>query len=130
MHDTRLIGTWQSDKRRTKREILARRDIRPGKGRTALVNLFGKLTLRYTRTRCYSTLDGSTDAAPLRIVAKDADSVVVIGTAPVSGDALIYHVHFEGPTGSRKPPYYWVSIGGFREYFRRVRTRRATTRCG
>jgi len=129
MYDTRLTGTWRSDKRRTTREILARRDIPAGKSRAKLIEIFGKLTLRYTRTRCHSTFDGSTEARPLRIVAKDADSVVVIGTAPLSDDDLIYHVHFEGPfTRSGQPRYYWVSVGGFREYFRRVEKRRPTTR--
>src|SRR5262245_15157509 len=66
MQDARLLGTWRSDKRRTRLEILARRDIRGGKGRTRLIDIFGKLTLRYTRTRCYSTFEGSIDVRPLR----------------------------------------------------------------
>jgi hypothetical protein len=128
MHDPRLTGTWRSDKRRTTREILARRDIPGGKRRTTLLNVFGKLTLRYTRTRCYSTFDGSTDVRPLKVVAKDASSVVVIGSGPLGDQDVIYHIHFEGPERSPTPPYYWVSLGGFREYFRRVRARRPTTR--
>ena len=70
---------------------------------------------------------GSTDVRPLRVVAKDADSVVVIGTDALTGEDLIYHLHFEGPpTPPGQPSYYWVSLGGFREYFRRVRQVRAS----
>jgi len=128
MHDNRLIGTWRSDKRRTAQEIRARRDIPAGK-RAKLVSLFGKLTLRYTRSKCYATFDGSTDIRPLRLVAKDPGGVVVIGTAPLTGQDLIYHIRFESPSGpSAKPPYYWISLGRFREYFRRVQRRRPTTR--
>jgi hypothetical protein len=128
MYDRRLIGTWRSDKVRTLREIRARRDIPAGKRRAKLESLFGRLVLRYTRTKCYATLDGSTDVRPLRIVAKDSTSVVVVGTSALAEEDLIYHIHFEGPVaGSSRPPYYWVSLGGFREYFRRVRARRPTT---
>jgi hypothetical protein len=45
MHDPRLIGTWRSDKQRTTREILARRDIPAGERRDTLVSMFGRLTL-------------------------------------------------------------------------------------
>src|ERR1041385_719644 len=118
MFDKRLIGTWRSDKKRTAAEILARRDIRAGKRRTRLMSLFGKLTLRYTQTKCYTTFKGTTEVGPLRIVAKDADGVVLLAGSPF-GD-MIYHIRFEACPKREMPRYYWISLGEFREYFRRV----------
>jgi hypothetical protein len=66
MHDPRLMGTWRSDKLRTRREIFSRRDIPAGKRRDALVNIFGRLTLRYTKTRSYSTFRGTTYTSTAR----------------------------------------------------------------
>ena len=111
--DNRLIGTWQSDRRRTAKEIGARRDIPPLK-RQALANIFGRLQLRYTRSRCYSTFEGKTTVFRYRIVARDATSLVLVGT-PVSADEAesIQHIRFERD-------HYSVCLGSFREYFRRV----------
>ena len=114
LFDKRLIGTWRSDKRRTAAEIQARRDLPVGRRRTMLMSLFGRLTIRYTRSRYYVTLNGFTEALPLRVVAQNADGVVV-----VSGDE-ISHVRFERRPNGQTPRYYWISLGQFREYFRKV----------
>jgi hypothetical protein len=113
MHDRRLLGLWKSDARRTRRDLRARRDIGP-KTQRVLSRLFGRLELRYTRTRCHSTLDGSTFIAPYVVVAKDASSVAIV-SRDVLGEEAISHVHFEG---SR----FWVPVGRglFREFFKRV----------
>jgi hypothetical protein len=117
MYDSRLIGTWKSDARKTAREITVRRDV-AGRKRTKLQSLFGKLELRYTRGRCYSTLDGETRVTSYRVVAKDAYSVAVISSNPFSGEQ-IWHIHFEGKR-------YWISLGGrMREYFMRIDGKRA-----
>ena len=55
MKDSRLIGTWKSDGRKTAKEIAARRDI-PASKKVKLRHFFGKLELRYTESRCYSRL--------------------------------------------------------------------------
>jgi hypothetical protein len=112
MFDSRLIGTWRSDRSRTKKEIEALRDI-PTRRRPKLIRMFGKLTLRYTRTRCYSTFDGDTDVAPYRVLAKNSYEVVITAPSYLDGELKIQHIHFEGE-------YYWVTLGAFREYFRRV----------
>jgi hypothetical protein len=118
MLDKRLIGTWRSDKKRTAQEIRSRRDISTGKRRTFLINIFGKLTVRFTRTKCYTTLKGCTDVGPLRIVAKDAGGVVILSRS-IGGD-IIYHIRFEHRPNGGLPNYYWICLGQFREYFRRV----------
>ena len=114
MLDTRLLGTWKSDKRRTAREVVARKDFKPNR-KAKLLSLFGKLELRYTRTHCHSRFDGEKlSSGNYHVVAKNSESVVVVTTNPISGD-VISHLHFEGPN------LYWVSVAGrFREYFRRI----------
>jgi hypothetical protein len=111
MYDRRLLGSWRSDRRKTAREITSRKDIPPNQ---RLLSIFGKLELRYTRARCYSTLDGHTEVGHYRVVAKNSSSVVTVGTSSLTGEEAIYHIHFEGN-------YYWISLGKFREYFRRVK---------
>ena len=108
MRDSRLLGMWRSDSRRTLRDLRARRDISP-KAQRVIGALFGKLELRFTSTRCYSTLDGSTSSAPYVVVAKDSSSVATVS------DETISHIHFEG---SR----FWINVGSglFREFFKRI----------
>ena len=57
---------------------------------------------------------------PYRVVAKNADSVVVVGS-PGSGaeEDSIHHIRFEelGP----RPQVYWVALGSIREFFRRIK---------
>jgi hypothetical protein len=113
MQDTRLLGVWRSDARRTRRDLGARRDI-PLKTRRAIDGMLGRLELRYTRTRCHSTLDGSTFSAPYVVVAKDSSSVAIV-SRDVLGEEAISHIHFED---SR----FWIHVGRglFREFFKRV----------
>jgi hypothetical protein len=108
MNDTRLLGRWRSDATRTRKELAARRDI-PAGAKRRLARLFGKLELRFTRSRCHSTLNGHTETAQYVVLAKDATSVATLSGGTIS------HIHFE--TGR-----FWIHVGGgkFREYFRRV----------
>jgi hypothetical protein len=108
MYDTRLLGFWRSDGARTRKELAARRDI-PPQARLFLGKLFGKLELRFTRTRCYTRLKGHTGSASYTVLAKDSSSV-----ATMSED-VISHFHFEGS-------HFWIHVGKgtFREFFKRV----------
>jgi hypothetical protein len=114
MHDTRLIGTWRSDAPRTLKELAARRDFAPDQ-RRGLSRLFGKLELRFTKTRCFSTLDGHTESAPYTVVAKDSSSVATVSPDLLTGTPGISHIHFEG---SR----FWIHVGtgALREFFKRL----------
>ena len=107
MHDARLLGRWQSNGPKTRREIAARRDLTltPAFGR-----LFGKLELRFTRTRCYITLKGQTRFQRYVVLAKNATSVATLS------DGEISHIHFEGSG-------FWIAAGNgkIREFFRRVK---------
>lgn len=113
MTDSRLIGTWKSDARRTAREIAARRDISAGK-KARLRRLFGKLELRYTSSRCYSRFGDRVTVNRYTVVAKDARSVALVMSNPFAGNRIV-HIHFEGD-------HYWIILGSgrVREFFRRV----------
>jgi hypothetical protein len=113
MRDQRLLGTWRSDRRRTARDINARSDI-PKSRRAKLIAIFGHLTLRYTPTRCHSTFRGDTESCAYKVVAKNAEGVLVVRPGDsLTGEDSLQHVRFEGK-------HCWVSLGAFREYFRRV----------
>ena len=115
MHDPRLVGVWRSDAKRTGRELAARRDI-PAANKKGLRRLFGKLELRFTRTRCYATLNGHTESSSYRVVAKDSSSAAIVSYEPLLDASVISHLHFDGS-------HVWVLVGSglFREFFKRVR---------
>ena len=114
MRDSRLLGVWRSDARRTLRDLRARRDI-PLKTQRAIGGVLGRLELRFTRTRCYETFDGSTSSVPYVVVAKDSSSVATVSRDLLLDEETISHLHFEG---SR----FWINVGSgmFREFFKRV----------
>ena len=114
MYDARLIGTWRSDARKTFREIAARRDI-PASKKSKLRRLFGKLKLRYTRTRCHARLGNFVMVTRYTVVAKDSFSVAVVSANSIAGKQ-ISHIHFEGD-------YYWICLGSgrMREFFKRIK---------
>jgi hypothetical protein len=120
MNDSRLLGTWRSDARKTALEIAARRDISALK-KKKLLRLFGKLEQRYTRTHCFSNLGDYLSVSPYTVIAKDASSVVLVVSNRITGKEIV-HIHFEGN-------YYWVLLGSgrMREFFKRVQVRKMTT---
>jgi hypothetical protein len=111
MVDPRLLGSWQSDARRTMREVRCRRDI-PEKHWKTWRKVFGKLRIRYTPTRGFTDFEGFLTKMRYRVVAKDANSVAIVATDDIGMD-YIYHIHFERD-------HFWFSLGNIREYFRRV----------
>ena len=113
MDDSRLIGTWRSDKRKTSTEMASRRNVNSAKYKK-LISLFGKLELRYTRSHCYSRFETHKSVSWYKVLGKDDDSVVILSVSPTAGKQIV-HIHFEG---SR----YWVYLGssGNREFFRRI----------
>jgi len=67
------------------------------------------MELRFTRSRCYSTIDEDTHASRYTVLAKDADSVVLLS------EGRIAHIHFERAR-------FWILVGSgtFREFFQRL----------
>ena len=120
IRDSRIIGTWRSDARKTALEIAVRQDISAEK-KKKLLSIFGKLELRYTATHCYSSFEGTTSANPYKVVAKDSSSVALVVSNPLVGKEIV-HIHFEGP-------YYWIVLGSgrMREFFKRIDFRQKRT---
>src|SRR6267378_4006604 len=118
MHDPRLIGSWRSDAHKTSLEIAARRDITAAK-KKKLLRFFGKLELRYTPTRCYSSLNGQISVNSYRVVAKDSSSVALLVSKPIVGQQIV-HIHFERN-------HYWIVLGSgrMREFFKRISSKTA-----
>lgn len=115
MSDTRLLGTWQSDLRKTSEEARDRCGIPPRK-RKQFKLLFGKLQVRFTRARICLESEGEKSIVPYRVVAKDERSVTIRAPGLLEpGEQEIFHIHFEGK-------YYWIwpAPGQFPEYFRRI----------
>jgi len=112
--DTRLLGVWRSDARRTGKEIDDWK-VPPAARKRKLKALFGKLELRYTRTRCYASLNGCNWVQRYKVLAKGDTSVPIAVEDESGGNPKIDHIHFEGP-------HYWINIGNgrLREFFRRV----------
>ena len=118
MIDRRLLGTWVSDRRRTLADLEKRRKL-SAKSTKAFASIFGKLRLRYTPRRCYSTLERNTDVLPYRVLAKNSEGTVAIGRSLpewLTPEEQIQHIRFVNAN------LYWVCLGGIHEYFRRVRT--------
>jgi len=111
--DRRLLGTWRSDRRRTLKEWV----WRPGttaKQRKFITDMFGHLTIRYTRHRMRSEFKGHRDSQPYEVIGTDSDSVAIMVYVGWMEERMIYHIHFEGDR------HYWIAIGRQREWFRRV----------
>ena len=120
MKDSRLIGTWRSDGRKTVKEIAARRDL-PATKTIKLRRLFGKLELRYTATHCYARLGDYVSVNRYTVVAKDERSAALIVFNHLEGKHIV-QIHFEGD-------HYWIILGSgrIREFFRRVSPRSTRT---
>jgi hypothetical protein len=118
MTDSRLIGTWRSDARKTAVEIAARADLSSAK-KKKLRSFFGKLEHRYTHSLCYSRFEDHASVKPYTVVAKDDWSVALVLSNSIGGKQ-IFHIHFEGDN------YYWITLGSGRmcEFFKRVNTNR------
>jgi hypothetical protein len=58
-------------------------------------SLFGRLELRYKRTRCHARLGSFVTVTRYGAVAKDFSSVAVVSVNPIAGKQ-ISHIHFEG----------------------------------
>ena len=111
--DSRLLGTWQSDRRRTFRHWKPKPGARPATLRK-FKSLFGELVVRWTRKRCHIELDGFRRWVDYELVASDANSVVVREWDEFVEDYRLRYIQFGDG-------YYWLACSsGLNEYFRRV----------
>jgi hypothetical protein len=113
--DSRLIGTWKSDRRRTFTHWRPRKSS-SSKSYEKLKSLFGKLQIRWARGKYYTDFDGVKDTHSYEILAVDRQSVVIrISEANLVFDELV-QIRFDGDDR------YWIALGnGLCEYFKRVK---------
>lgn len=112
--DKRLMGTWQSDRARTLKELR----YRPGmtaKQRKMFRGLFGHLRLSYGRKYVHGVLRDYHFTDPYQVIASDQHSVVIRMYSKVLEQWTLYHVHFADED------HYWVAIGFNREWFKRLK---------
>ena len=83
--------------------------------------MFGHLKLRFGRGSLSSEFKGERDVCRYRVLGRDQDSVVIMVEGGFFGKPRIQHIHFERSS-------YWVSIGPYREWFKRARARIAHPR--
>lgn len=112
--DRRLLGTWQSDRRRTFRHFKPKAGCSPHSLRKFKA-MFGKLVVQWDRGVYHTELDGHRSSARYEVVASDAESVVVRSRDELSGEDRLQHIHFDEDS-------YWVALAGgsICEFFRRV----------
>ena len=112
-YDSRLIGTWQSDRRRTFMHFKPKWGCPPQNLRK-LKAMFGKLVIRWGRGRCHTELDGYCDSDTYEVIARDTSSVVIRYRDGITEMDRIQHIHFEEND-------YWIAVSGrLIEWFRRV----------
>jgi hypothetical protein len=111
--DKRLLGTWKSDRRKTMAEWNWPKGY-PTQKRKKVAAMFGKLTIRYTRTRIYSEFEDLRESDSYQVVAADSDSVAIVCWSSLLKENRIWHLHFEGD-------FFWIAIGPCREWFKRVK---------
>lgn len=111
--DKRLRGTWRSDRRKTF-QYYPDKSVSQAKLRKFKA-LFGKMVVRWGRTKYHSELNGQRWSTPFEIVASDDSSVVIRSHDSILDADALTQIHFEGD-------YYWVAVDGrLVEWFRRVK---------
>jgi hypothetical protein len=112
--DSRLIGVWKSDRRRTFPNYKPNPGVSPEKLRRFQL-IFVKLVVRWGRGRYWTDFNGDRSVDRYTVVAKDKCSVVVRSREKFSGEDRLQYIHYEGD-------YYWITTsGGICEYFKRIK---------
>jgi hypothetical protein len=115
MYDSRLVGVWRSDAKRTGRELAARRDI-PARNKRGLRRLFWKACASLYAHTMLRNPEWTQESTVYRVVAKNSSSVAIVSYEPMLNAEVISHLHFDGS-------HMWMTVGTglFREFFMRVR---------
>ena len=116
LHDDRLIGTWISDKEKTLCVMEKSRNLTEKQKKWFEQNL-GKLRFKYTKDNVTIWFGDEPTTEKLKIVAKDRDSIVLIGKDPIDEEAKLVMITFEDNDN------YWVysDLGNYVEYFKRIK---------
>jgi hypothetical protein len=108
--EKRLLGIWRSDRERTTAYWKYKKEVAE-EVRERFENMFGKLTLRFTKSHIHSEFDGTRDVIPYSVVAQDATSVVIKWHERKG--SFLQQIHFDGAS-------YYVVSGYNIEFYKRV----------
>ena len=109
-----LFGPWRSDAKRTLEELAKKR--MPSKSFKTFQKIFGKLRLTYRPSTIISEFKGKRATFRYKILGADAHSIAILVDEKLPfglGRPKIRQINFEGD-------YYWISLGGMREFFKRI----------
>ncbi|MFN8391314.1 MAG: hypothetical protein U0136_13565 [Bdellovibrionota bacterium] len=110
--DTRLLGTWKSDKERTIETWPLPKDV-TSQQQQRIYDRFGKLRITYSSDSALSEYEDLCQATHFRVLAKDANSVALQGRKDSECEDGIQQIHFDSPNS------FWINSGRAIEYFRR-----------
>ena len=79
--------------------------------------MFGKLVIRWSRTKYHSELDGHRESSAYVVVAQDANSVVVRTLDPITEQLVLLQIFFDGDDSYRVTTWF----SGMIEWFKRVK---------
>jgi hypothetical protein len=110
-----LIGTWRSDRRRTVAQWVYPKRL-AAERREMFEAIFGRLEVRFTRTRHSTIYDGQQHSCPYRVIwSREGPTfpqlVVVYGRGK---DERAQQIFFDSPNS------YYVQGGKCAEFFKRV----------
>jgi hypothetical protein len=109
--ETRHLGPWRSDKERTLQHWRYLKEPSP-ETRQRFENIWGRLTIRFTRTRIQSEYDGEKKSTPYSVVGSDHHTVVI--ALHEDEGTSFQQLHFEDDA-------YYVVVGGYNfEFFMRA----------
>jgi Spy/CpxP family protein refolding chaperone len=109
--DTRLLGTWLSDKERTVGMWRYRKEL-TDEQRAKFEAIFGKFRKRFTATHVHTEFEGDKTTTRYKVVAADSRSVVV--SFPDEKSSNLQQLFFEDGG------WMYVFSGYNVEFFRRV----------
>lgn len=115
--DRRLLGTWKSDRRKTFLHYKPPANVTEEKVRK-FKSLFGKLIIRWGKSKCSTDLNGYKESHPYEVVAADMTSVVIRYEHFLLGPGCLMQIHFD-----IEGDYYWIALdgGNLCEWFRKVK---------
>ena len=118
-----LIGTWRSDRRRTLAQWVYPKRL-AAERREMFEAIFGRLKVRFTRTRHSTIYDGQEHSGSYRVIwSREGPTfpqlVVVYGRGK---DERAQHIFFDSPNS------YYVQGGKCAEFFRRVPSNKSLER--
>jgi hypothetical protein len=110
-----LVGTWRSDRARTVAQWVFPKRL-AAKRRKEFDAIFGKMQVRYSRTKHTTTYMGKTLSCPYRVLwskgSAEFPQLILIFMA--GNDETAQHVFFDSPNS------YYIQGGKCAEFFKRV----------